>query len=106
MSKPSSKGVVGSEAVLFVEVIAPTGQAWSGHAAFCVVPGAGGQIGVLPGHAPLATLLGAGRVRVTDLDGDRHCFEVTGGFAFIDCDRVSVLVDAFEPLSRANHSRR
>ncbi len=100
VSEPNSAGAVDSEAVLFVEVIAPTAQAWSGHATFCVVPGAGGQIGVLSGHAPLVTLLGAGRVRVTDLDGHRHSFEVTGGFAFIDRNHVSVLVDACRPCVR------
>lgn len=82
---------------LLVEVITPAGEVWSGRAVFCVIPGAGGEIGVLPGHAPLVTLLREGSVRITALGGRQLCFEVTGGFAFVTESRVSILIDEFEP---------
>lgn len=81
---------------LLVEVITPAGEVWSGLAVFCVVPGAAGEIGVLPGHAPLVTMLRQGRVRITALGGRRLSFEVTGGFAFVTESRVSILIDELE----------
>lgn len=105
VSEPGAEDAAGSQVGLLVEVIAPTRTAWSGRAVFCVLPGASGEIGVLAGHAPLATLLSEGSVRITDRHGKRYGFKVTGGFAFVNGDHVSVLVDAFEPLPQAQDSQ-
>lgn len=106
MSETGVDGAVDLAARLLVEAVAPTGVVWSGHAVFCVIPGAAGEIGVLPGHAPLATLLREGSVRITAPGGGQLCFEVTGGFAFVTDSQVRVLIDEFEPSQEADRSRR
>src|SRR5512140_555034 len=56
------------------------------------LPAAGGQIGILPGHTPLVTLLGVGTVEYRE-GGRRHALAVRDGFAEIAEDVVRVLAD-------------
>ncbi len=56
------------------------------------LPTEGGEIGVLPGHAPLLTLLGIGRV--TCVDGSRSvAVAVREGFVEIAGDQVRILAN-------------
>lgn len=59
------------------------------------IPGAGGYIGVLPGHAPLITELGAGEISYRS-GGQLHRFATAWGFAEILPDRVTVLAETVE----------
>ncbi|MBE0452694.1 F0F1 ATP synthase subunit epsilon [Roseovarius autotrophicus] len=56
------------------------------------IPGAEGDLTAMADHAPLITTLRPGIVRVTDAEGARE-FVVTGGFAEISGDSVSVLAE-------------
>jgi F-type H+-transporting ATPase subunit epsilon len=56
------------------------------------VPGLAGELGILPGHTPLITLLGIGLVTYRD-GAKRISFAVRGGFAEIAGDAVRVLAD-------------
>jgi len=56
------------------------------------IHGSDGDMTVLPHHAPLITTLRPGLVRVMDRDGERD-YVVTGGFAEIDGDSISVLAE-------------
>jgi F-type H+-transporting ATPase subunit epsilon len=56
------------------------------------VPGAEGDMTVLADHAPLITTLRPGLLRVT-VGGDVHEFLVSGGFAEIGGDSISVLAE-------------
>ena len=57
------------------------------------LPGAEGYLGILPGHAPLITLLKAGVLTYRHA-GSSRAFAVSAGFAEILNDRVSVLADS------------
>jgi F-type H+-transporting ATPase subunit epsilon len=57
------------------------------------LPGAEGYLGILPGHAPLITLLKAG-VLTYKRAGSSRAFAVSAGFAEVLGDRVSVLADS------------
>ncbi len=58
-----------------------------------VIPAADGEVGILPGHIPLLTPVDHGELRVTK-DGQRQLnLAVSGGFAQVSGDRVSVLAD-------------
>ncbi|MFG1691811.1 F0F1 ATP synthase subunit epsilon, partial [Gemmatimonadota bacterium] len=47
---------------LSVQVISPETTVFEGSAASMVAPAWDGKVGILPGHAPLITLLGAGEL--------------------------------------------
>jgi F-type H+-transporting ATPase subunit epsilon len=59
------------------------------------VPGKNGYIGVLPGHAPLLTLLVPGELSYT-IQGVKHYLCVNWGFAEVLPNRVIVLVQSAE----------
>ena len=51
-------------AVLRVELVTPEGPAYSDEARMVIVPGAEGELGVLPRHAPLVARLNPGETRI------------------------------------------
>ena len=60
-----------------------------------VVPRSEGYFGVLPGHAPLLALLGVGEV-LYRIGRDEHYLAVSGGFAEVGPERVTILADSAE----------
>ena len=60
-----------------------------------VAPGSAGELGVLPGHAPLLTTIRPGEIRVTQ-DGEESYMAITGGFMEVIGDKVTILADAAE----------
>jgi F-type H+-transporting ATPase subunit epsilon len=68
------------------------------------IPGANGYIGVLPGHAPLITELGAGEINYR-AGGQLHRFSLAWGFAEILPDRVTVLAETVERANEINVDR-
>ena len=60
------------------------------------IPGAEGNMTAMPDHAPLITTLRPGIVRVSGPGGDRE-FVVTGGFAEINGESISVLAERALP---------
>lgn len=59
------------------------------------IPGTGGELGILPGHTPLISQLQTGVLSYTQGDRTRR-LHVSGGFAEVNRDRVSVLADVAE----------
>ncbi len=59
------------------------------------VPGSEGMFGVLAGHAPVATKLGAGLVKLfeKDMENVSREFFVSGGFCQVTADRCAVMAD-------------
>jgi len=87
---------VADERVLHVEVVTPDGEVYSDDVAMVVVPGVDGEIGILPRHQPLVTLLGIGETRIRRLD-DEWDYLATGiGYAQVLFDKVLVVVDHAE----------
>jgi F-type H+-transporting ATPase subunit epsilon len=60
-----------------------------------VVPGIEGSFGVLPGHAPLLSLVGVGEVAYRVGRAEHH-LAVSGGFAEVGPDHVTVLAETAE----------
>jgi F-type H+-transporting ATPase subunit epsilon len=60
------------------------------------IPGAEGDMTALPDHSPLITTLRPGLVRVSGSDGEK-VYVVTGGFAEINTDSISVLAERAIP---------
>ncbi len=75
-----------------------------------VAPGVEGQLGILPHHAPLMTMLKPGELLVRK-DGEEFSLVITGGFLEVRPDRVIILADAAErveeiDMARAEEARR
>jgi F-type H+-transporting ATPase subunit epsilon len=60
------------------------------------LPGADGQLGVLPGHAPLITELGIGELSYRAKSGGEGTLAIISGFAEVLSDRVTVLAETAE----------
>lgn len=68
------------------------------------IPGLNGYIGVLPGHAPLITELGAGEISYRS-GGQLHRFSTAWGFAEVLPDKVTVLAETVERADEIDVSR-
>jgi F-type H+-transporting ATPase subunit epsilon len=69
-----------------------------------VAPGAEGQLGILPKHAPLFSLLSAGEMRIKKGGGEQSLV-VFGGFLEVANNRVLVLADTAEKVEEIDISR-
>ncbi|PWD52180.1 hypothetical protein C8046_17580 [Serinibacter arcticus] len=86
--------MAGTSGALTVEIVAPDRTLWSGTASVVSVPAAEGDMGLLPGHESVLSLLRAGTVRVQSASGSTETFPVTAGFVSFDADMVTVVVDS------------
>jgi F-type H+-transporting ATPase subunit epsilon len=78
---------------IHVDIVSPEGQMFAGEATMVFAPGAEGEIGIAPRHAPLLTTLTAGVVRVQSEGQEEQSFYVGGGALEIQPHKVSVLAD-------------
>ena len=76
-----------------VDIVSAEGELFSGAASMVFAPGKLGDLGILPRHAPLLSLLRAGEVRVQTPDGEQHYFFVDGGVLEVQPKKVTVLAD-------------
>lgn len=60
-----------------------------------IAPGIEGELGILPAHAPLMTILGVGELRARR-GGEEIAMAVSGGFLEVRNDVVTVLADVAE----------
>ncbi len=79
-------------AELKVSVISAERLLFDGAARMVVAPGFDGELGILPMHAPLMTLLGKGVLRVDSSGGEKR-FHVDGGFLQVVDDVVRVVTE-------------
>ena len=77
---------------LKVSVISPEKVLFEGSARSVSAPAFDGEMGILPMHAPLMTLLGKGTLRLETADGERR-FSVEGGFLQVVDDQVRVVTE-------------
>lgn len=84
-------------ATVHVELVAVERLLWSGEARMVIARTTEGELGVLPGHAPLlGQLADGGVVRIEQEDGGRLVFAVHGGFLSVTDDGVSILAELAE----------
>lgn len=74
------------------EIVSQDRTVFAGDVDIVVLPGAGGEMGVLPKHAPVLTTLKYGVVKIR-LGGKEEIFAVAGGVAEVQPDIVTVLAD-------------
>jgi F-type H+-transporting ATPase subunit epsilon len=76
-----------------LELVTAEAVKYKGSCSQVILPGALGEMGVLPAHEPLVTMLEPGLVRV-DTDKGNVRYVVSAGFATVAHDHVICLVDA------------
>jgi F-type H+-transporting ATPase subunit epsilon len=69
-----------------------------------IAPGVEGQLGILPHHAPLMTILQAGEL-VVRKGGQEESLAISGGFLEVRPDRVIVLADSAERAEEIDVAR-
>jgi F-type H+-transporting ATPase subunit epsilon len=95
---------------LQLEIVTPERLAYSDEVDAVQLPGIDGELGVLPHHAPLISILGAGELRIRKA-GAEESFAVIGGFLQVRPDKVVVMAETADlasdiDLEKANEARR
>lgn len=93
-------------ATVHVELVSVERLLWSGEATIVIARTTEGELGVLPGHAPLLGQLSDGGVVIIRRDdGDDRTVAVHGGLLSVTEDGVSILADMAEMASEINADR-
>lgn len=77
------------------EIVSQDRLVFEGEAEIVTVPGSLGEMGIMPGHAPLLSTLELGVIRVKNGDLE-DVFTVTGGFIEVQPGIVTIMADAAE----------
>jgi F-type H+-transporting ATPase subunit epsilon len=89
---------------LAVSIVTPEREVWAGEATFVVARAEGGEIGILPGHAPFLGELRHSQLKIVHADGET-LFAVHAGFIEVYEDRVTVLAPVSENASEIDVER-
>ena len=89
---------------MHLEIITAERQVYSDEVDMVIAPGFDGQLGILPMHAPLMTMLKPGELTVRK-DGENMYIAVSGGFMEVLGNKVSVLADACERSDEIDEQR-
>jgi F-type H+-transporting ATPase subunit epsilon len=77
-----------------IEIVTPDTLVVKDEVEKIVCPGIAGEFGVLPNHVPLLTKLRVGEIRYVDsVTKAEHFLVVSGGYAEVAEDKVTVLAD-------------
>ncbi len=85
-----------SDDTLHVELVAADRLVWSGEATMVIARTTEGDVGILPNHAPMLSLMVDGVVDVQTTDGETWIAAVDAGFLSVAANRVSVLSEHAE----------
>jgi F-type H+-transporting ATPase subunit epsilon len=93
-------------ATLQVELVAVERMIWSGEASMVIARTTEGELGVLPGHAPLlGELAPGGVVRIRTTEGEDMVVAAHGGFLSVTQRGVSILAETAEISSEIDVER-
>jgi F-type H+-transporting ATPase subunit epsilon len=81
---------------LKLTIVSPAKLVFEGEAALVEVPGAEGDFGVLPDHAPLLSMLREGIVTVHGTDKSTTRYRVTSGYADVTQAGCTILSEHIE----------
>lgn len=80
-------------ATMQCHIVSAEAAIYSGRIAMLSVTGTLGELGILPGHAPLLTGIRPGPVRLRDENGEEDVFYAAGGYLEVQPGVVTVLAD-------------
>ncbi len=77
-----------------LHVVDVHGEVYYGDVRFVAAPAEMGEVGILPGHAPLLSRMRPGELRITAADGSLQILFLEGGMLEVQPYLVSILADA------------
>lgn len=80
-------------ATMQCDIVSAEKEIYSGRVAMVIATGTIGELGILPGHAPLLTGIRPGPVTLRFEDGEEDVFFASGGFLEVQPGIVTVLAD-------------
>ena len=93
-----------------LEIVTPERLVYEDEVDSVNVPGIEGELGILPHHAPLVSILGFGELRIRK-GGAEESFAIVGGFVQVRPDKVVVMAETADlaaeiDLEKAQEARR
>jgi F-type H+-transporting ATPase subunit epsilon len=79
---------------MYLEIITPDKKVFEGEVNLVQVPGSKGSFTLLKNHAPIISTLDKGTIRVVDVLGKEHFFNVSGGVIENLNNKIIVLVES------------
>ena len=79
-----------------VELVAADRLVWSGEATMVIARTTEGDVGILPNHAPMLSLMVDGVIDVTTSEGESWVAAVDAGFLSVAANRISILSEHAE----------
>ena len=89
---------------MMLEIITAERRVYGDEVDGLTAPGIDGELGILPHHAPLMTMLQPGELTIRK-GGEETYLAVTGGFMEVLANRVSILADACERSEEIDEAR-
>ncbi|MFA5317217.1 MAG: F0F1 ATP synthase subunit epsilon [Dehalococcoidales bacterium] len=87
-----------------LDIVSAERLVYSDEVDMVLAPGVQGQLGIMPHHAPLMTMLEPGELLVKK-GNTETCLVVSGGFMEVRPDRITVLADAAERIEEIDAAR-
>lgn len=79
---------------MYLEIITPEKKVFEGEVKLIQLPGSKGAFEILNNHAPIISTLEKGRIKIQDLNGKEHFFDVDGGVIENKSNKIIVLVES------------
>ena len=89
---------------LTLRVLAPDQSVFDGTAEEIILPSTTGLLGVLPGHISMVTAIAIGVLRILK-NGNWDSIALMGGFAEVESDEVTILVNGAEMGSNIDSTK-
>ena len=87
-----------------LEIVTAEGMVFADDVSGVIAWGVEGQLGILPHHAPLMTMLQPGDLLIKK-DGEEEYMAISGGFLDVRPDKVIILADACERFEEVDIER-
>jgi F-type H+-transporting ATPase subunit epsilon len=98
MDAPQKEHALASE-TFQCTVVTPEQAVFDEAVVYANLPAHDGQMGIMHDRAPLLTELGAGRLDVQLPNGSRRQFDLAGGFAQMNANRLTLLTEKATELN-------
>ena len=86
------------------EIVSYNRLVFKGDVDMVLIPGINGEMGILPHHAPLLTLLKIGVVKVRYMEQEDF-YAISGGLAHVQADAITILADTAENVDEIDVER-
>ena len=88
-----------------IDIVTPDKKVFAGEGVRFSAPSVDGYFEILYNHAPFLSALRVGKIVITDSDGEKKYFAVSGGFAEVFENRVVVLAETAEASEKVDTQR-